>query len=198
MTDPLSPSEARADDLQQRAEQWLTSDNFYGVVEAEKLVRDLLAALVQAEQREADFHMAYRMECDTISKAAIQRAEAAESTVLALRQEIEGLRQQRYHNITLGLELGNILGPEYDGIDLRTVATEFVALKARLSTYEATIRQVEQEIRADVVEGVCGAFVPQDYREKRCRTCNHLKYEHDPRRWADTLQAAILPDERKG
>lgn len=44
--------------------------------------------------------------------------------------EIAALYAYRDRNIALGLELGQILGPEYDGTDLRTVAKEFVAMKA--------------------------------------------------------------------
>jgi hypothetical protein len=59
MTDPLSPSEARADDLHQRAEDAEEQLRANGQIDHPcftryaDTIRDLLAALVQAEQREA-------------------------------------------------------------------------------------------------------------------------------------------------
>jgi hypothetical protein len=54
MTDPLSPSEARADDLKQRARQFIAAQKALLGDLAPCVTSDLLAALVQAEQREAD------------------------------------------------------------------------------------------------------------------------------------------------
>jgi hypothetical protein len=44
------------------------------------------ATIAQLEKEKADFHLAYRMDCDKISKAAIQRAEGQEATI---RQVVE-------------------------------------------------------------------------------------------------------------
>jgi hypothetical protein len=54
MTDPLSPSAARADDLQQRARQFIAAQKALLGDLAPCVTSDLLAALVQAEQREVE------------------------------------------------------------------------------------------------------------------------------------------------
>jgi hypothetical protein len=170
MTDPLSPSEARADDLQQRAEDAEEQLRANGQIDHPcftryaDTIRDLLAALVQAEQREADYKTKFYD-----SDALVQQIQAVCSPdedndpvgfVIALRQEIEGLKQERDGLLdALGYDHGELLKAE-----------------ARLSTYEATIRQVEQELRAVPAD--------DDWHERLTR-------------WADTL-LALLPDERKG
>lgn len=50
-----------------------------------------------------------------------------------LEQELTELRAYRDRNIVLGLEIGQILGAEYDGMDLRKVARRVIAAEARLS-----------------------------------------------------------------
>jgi hypothetical protein len=218
MTDPLSPSEARADDLHQRAEDYAkvlhacigSGDENGTEAEAEQIIRDLLAALVQAEQREAKNAAASDLLRDAVPLVAHLkvRAEAAESTVLALRQEIEGWRQAFGIRTSNGWQSAAEAKALWDNkalwdkvwtdtddgrksfLDLHALwlkeEMECIealgraeAAEARLSTYEATIRQVAQEMRK------CGLLV---YGES---------YRQQIAEWADALQAAILPDERK-
>lgn len=47
--------------------------------------------------------------------------------------ELATLRHQRDRNVALSLELGQILGPNADGQDLREVARELVAARATLA-----------------------------------------------------------------
>ena len=50
--------------------------------------------------------------------------------LIAVTAERDRLREQRDLNITMGLEVGRILGPEYDGADFRKVACDLKAVDA--------------------------------------------------------------------
>lgn len=52
-------------------------------------------------------------------------------------EELAQLRAYRDSNLQLGLDIGQILGSEYDGVDLREVARELIATKALLKHQEA-------------------------------------------------------------
>jgi chromosome segregation ATPase len=145
--------------------------------------------LLQAEQEKASAREAFlqlhttwlKLEQETIE--ATSRAEAAESTVQALQQKIEKMT-------------GEYQVKCEDYTDLNDVAREFDRHAAenlkRALAAEATIRQVAQEMREQ--ENICRNVYPNGTQSRGAKVnlANWL------RRWSDTLQAAIVPDERKG
>jgi hypothetical protein len=156
---------AMTDDLKQRAEQAVRDEYAHWTLAAE-----LLAALVQAEQiaalRDADTADQIRKVTDLEAKLVQAEQEKAVAQQLHSATCFEAPKDAQ------GRLLLNAYGRQcYDA------GRE--AAESRLSTYEATIRQVAQEMRK------CGLLV---YGES---------YRQQIAEWADALQAAILPDERK-
>lgn len=63
----------------------------------------------------------------------------------ALLDELQQLRAYRARNVQLGLELGQILGPDYDGTDLRAIARELADLKRQIDQQHQTALDVMRE-----------------------------------------------------
>jgi len=78
-----------AADLLVRAQRWLDDFGYlYGGHTYLDLIRELVAQVQQLQQEKADFHLAYRTDCDRISKAALIRAEAADTHREALTRQL--------------------------------------------------------------------------------------------------------------
>ena len=168
------------DDLTQRAKAYL---EIWYEGQSSALIRDLSAALVQAEQAREELKRIARELGASVERlaSALEEAEAklvqAEQEKAALKEKLDDARFDRAETLRMRAGAVHVF---YDTGDpyLNKIATHLIIdnaglesiVAARLAS-QATIRQVEQEMGLDS--------------------------RPDVKRWADTLRA-ILPAEETG
>jgi len=158
-------------DLTQRAERWLSRATADMPV-TNKLIADLSAALVQAEQRTQEVMGGSLRGLATQWKAEIQhmktRAEAAEAKLVQAEQEKAELKTQLHM-----AQRGEIQWNENSNENFKRLKKA----EKRLATQEATIRQVVVAITQREHDGVA--------------------YGPTLTEWADTLSTILLPAEQR-
>jgi hypothetical protein len=122
------------------------------------------------------------------AKHLIERVEAAEAAQARLTTE---LAAERARKIELGLRLGQILGPEYDGTPLDDVARELVRVKGELAARDADRLRLREQINH--IAKISVSFLKWSSTGYVCMVCtnNIADKGHEPECVIGRLDAAL-------